>query len=551
LSYLVLARKWRPQNFEQIVGQETITRTLTNALKTGRVAHAFLFSGARGVGKTTLARVLAKALNCEKGPTPEPCGVCGACREITAGSAVDVQEIDGASNNSVEDVRNLRETVKYMPASGRNKIYIIDEVHMLSAGAFNALLKTLEEPPAHVVFIFATTEPHKVPVTIHSRCQRYDFRRIPLALIQERLAMICAEEKLDAEPEALRVLAREAEGSMRDALSLLDQVASFAGARISREQVVQILGLAQRKFLTDLSAAVLRGDTRRALELVDELFGFGYDVRQFWRELIGHFRNLAVATLADAPERLMDLTEDELREVKTQAEGASLETLLVLFDLLVTGEQAMAHSNQPRLVLEMTVAKMAQLKPVVPIPEILAQLQELESRLAGAPASPPRATPPSSPAPDPPPAPTPAGPAPAPARSAPAAPAEAETAGGPWEQFLAYAEEHDSKLAALLRGGRFRGVTEREVRVAFAPDSLGLERLTSKGNAPKLNHLAAGFFGEGHRLVVSEESASEPTPAPRHRYLEADKLRREAMENPLVKAVAEILDGRVEEIKTK
>ena len=546
MSYLVLARKWRPQNFEQIVGQETITRTLTNALKTGRVAHAFLFSGARGVGKTTLARVLAKALNCEKGPTAEPCGVCGACREITAGSAVDVQEIDGASNNSVEDVRNLRETVKYMPASGRYKIYIIDEVHMLSPGAFNALLKTLEEPPAHVVFIFATTEPHKVPVTIHSRCQRFDFRRIPLALIQERLAMICAEEKLAAEPEALRVLAREAEGSMRDALSLLDQVASFAGAKISREQVVQILGLAQRSFLTGLSGAVLKGDTKRALEIVDELFGFGYDVRQFCRELIGHFRNLAVAKQAEAAERLLDLTEDELREVKSQAEGASLETLLLLFDLLVAGEQAMTHSNQPRLVLEMTVAKMAQLQPVVPIAEILAQLKELESRLAGSAPHRPQVATPNSPIADPPPVATPVNSAPAPVRAA-----AADPNGNPWENFLAYASQQDSKLAALLAGGHFKGLTESEVRVAFAPDSLGLERLTSKGNSPKLNHLAAGFFGEGHRVVVLEESPTEQTPAPKHRSLEADKLRREAVENPVVKAVSEILEGRIEEIKTK
>jgi len=544
LSYLVLARKWRPQNFEQIIGQETITRTLTNALKTGRVAHAFLFAGARGVGKTTLARVLAKALNCEKGPTDKPCGVCGPCREITVGSAVDVLEIDGASNTSVEDVRELRETVKYMPSSGRYKIYIIDEVHMLSLSAFNALLKTLEEPPAHVVFIFATTEPHKVPVTIHSRCQRYDFRRIPLSLIQERLAMICAEEKLQAEPEALRVLAREAEGSMRDALSLLDQVASFAGDKISREQVVQILGLAQRRFLLELSAAVLKGDTRRALEIVDEIYGYGYDVRQFCRELIGHFRNLAVAKLAQAPERLMDLVEDELKEVKSQAGGASQETLLLLFDLLVAGEQAIAHSNQPRLVLEMTVAKMSHLRPVVPIPEILDQIRELEVRLGGALVRPPEV--PALPRVENPPAP--GMPAPVPTPEPFMAP---EPGGKSWEQFLAYAEQQDSKLAALLAGGHFRGVAGREVRVAFAPESLGLERLTSKGNAPKLNHLAAAFFGEGHRVVVLEENLAEPNPGPRQRSLEADKLRREAAENPLVKAVAEILDGKIEEIKTK
>jgi len=247
----------------------------------------------------------------------------------------------------------------------------------------------------------------------------------------------------------------------------------------------------------------------------------------------------------------MDLTEDEISEVKSQAEGSSLETLLLLFDLLVAGEQAMAHSNQPRLVLEMTVAKMAQLKPVVPIPEILAQLKELESRLAGSAPRQPIAAALNSPVQDPTPASAPAGPAPVSAIPAPTATASVDPAGNPWENFLAYAGQQDSKLAALLAGGHFKGLTEKELRVAFAPDSLGLERLTSKGNAPKLNHLAAGFFGEGHRLVVLEESLTEPAAAPRHRSLEADKIRREALENPVVKAVSEILEGRIEEIKTK
>jgi len=257
MSYLVLARKWRPQTFDEIVGQEHIARTLSNALRSGKVAHAFLFTGLRGVGKTTAARILAKALNCEKGPTPTPCNACVNCQEITAGNAVDVLEIDGASNTGVDDVREIIENVRYQPAKSRFKIYIIDEVHMLSTSAFNALLKTLEEPPPHVKFIFATTDPHKVPHTIHSRCQRYDFKRIPLRLIADRLAHITRSEGVTISDRVLFLIAREGEGSMRDAQSLLDQVIAFAGKTVRDEDVGTALGLADRKVLYAVAEAIV------------------------------------------------------------------------------------------------------------------------------------------------------------------------------------------------------------------------------------------------------------------------------------------------------
>src|SRR5262245_13187627 len=249
MAYLVSARRWRPQTFEDLIGQEHVARTLGNAIRSDRVAHAFLFTGVRGVGKTTAARILAKALNCERGPTPTPCNVCVNCLEITAGNAVDVLEIDGASNTGVDDVREIIDNVRYQPAKSRFKIYIIDEVHMLSTSAFNALLKTLEEPPPHVKFIFATTDPHKVPHTIHSRCQRYDFKRIPLRLIVERLAHIVRSDGIEVSERALFLVAREAEGSMRDAQSMLDQVIAFAGKKVRDEDVADALGLADRSGL--------------------------------------------------------------------------------------------------------------------------------------------------------------------------------------------------------------------------------------------------------------------------------------------------------------
>ena len=281
MSYLVLARKWRPQSFEDIVGQEHVTRTLKNAISSERVAHAYLFTGARGVGKTSAARILAKALNCEKGPTTQPCNECTHCREIASGASVDVHEIDGASNTSVDDVRDLKEGINYLPSSCRKKIYIIDEVHMLSTSAFNALLKTLEEPPSHVIFIFATTEPHKIPGTILSRCQRFDFKRISVRLIYDRLKGIASEEGLEISEKSLMIIAREADGGMRDAQSLLDQVISFSGSKISDEEVIDVLGVIDLALIQEAAVAVLNNDPEKCLELVGRLFTYGWDVKEF------------------------------------------------------------------------------------------------------------------------------------------------------------------------------------------------------------------------------------------------------------------------------
>src|SRR5688572_12906102 len=286
MSYTVLARKYRPQTFDDLVGQEHVTRTLGNAIASGRIAHAFLFTGVRGVGKTTTARILSKALNCVNGPTPKPCNQCDQCREITAGVDMDVLEMDGASNNSVEDVRRLQESIPYRPARDRFKVVIVDEVHMLSTGAFNAFLKTLEEPPAHVKFIFATTEIHKVPVTIRSRCQRYDFRLIPQTVVAARVREILAAEGITADDAAVAIVAREAAGSMRDALTILDQVVAFSGSELRGVEVAEALGIADRARVFEAVRGVLGGDAAAALRVVDEMAQRGVDMLNFGKQIL-------------------------------------------------------------------------------------------------------------------------------------------------------------------------------------------------------------------------------------------------------------------------
>ena len=324
MSYEVLARKWRPQVFEDVIGQEHITRTLVNAIGTGRLAHAYIFGGPRGVGKTSVARIFAKAINCTTGKPGIPCNQCRSCREITNGNSVDVQEIDGASNRGIDEIRELRENAKYLPSASQYRIYVIDEVHMLTLPAFNALLKTLEEPPAHVKFIFATTESHKVPITILSRCQRFDFKRIPLPKIVAYLQKICRHEDIDIGTTALSMIAREAEGSMRDAESLLDQVIAFAGQTVSDSQVPEILGIIDRDLIFESSLAIIEGAASRCLTVVEKVYHQGYDIKEFYRTLMGQFRNLLVSLIAPG-ENLIDMTESDGEEIRRQAEMAGEE----------------------------------------------------------------------------------------------------------------------------------------------------------------------------------------------------------------------------------
>ena len=371
MSYLVLARKWRPQSFDEIVGQEHVTRTLKNAITSDRVAHAYLFTGARGVGKTSAARILAKSLNCEKGPTGEPCNSCVFCKEITAGTAVDVHEIDGASNTSVDDVRELKESLNYFPSSCRKKVYIIDEVHMLSTSAFNALLKTLEEPPAHVVFIFATTEPHKIPGTILSRCQRFDFKRIPVSLIFARLSEIIKSEGVEVSEKGLMMLAREAEGGMRDAQSLLDQVISFSGTRVSDKDIIDVVGVIDRALVHEAGQAIIERQGDKCLKIIDRLFMYGWDAKEFGKELLEHFRNLAVVKIAPDDKELIDSTVDEIKSMKRLVSRVSAENLYLYFDVMSKGMEDVARSPHSKIALEMLLLKLASLQSLHSIDELI------------------------------------------------------------------------------------------------------------------------------------------------------------------------------------
>ena len=334
MSYLVLARKWRPQTFAEVVGQTHIVQTLQNAIKFNRIPHALLFCGPRGVGKTTVARVLAKALNCEKGPCIEPCNECISCQEITQGHSLDVYEMDGASNRGIDEIREIRENVRYLPSKGRYKVYIIDEVHMLTKEAFNALLKTLEEPPPHVIFIFATTEPHKIPATIISRCQRFPFKRIASKTLYERVKYITAQEQIEIENEALWLLVRAAAGGLRDALSLLDQVISFSTPPIKAEDIRAILGLFDTQIVFEVIEAILDQDIKRTVFLIAKIAEEGEDIKEFYYQLVTYWRHLLMVKI-NPKTSLVDLPDNEIDRLQQLSQKQPLSRLELFFHLLL------------------------------------------------------------------------------------------------------------------------------------------------------------------------------------------------------------------------
>ncbi|MBU0715340.1 MAG: DNA polymerase III subunit gamma/tau [Verrucomicrobia bacterium] len=380
MAYEVLARKWRPRQFQDVVGQDHVIQTLTNAIQTNRVAHAYLFVGPRGIGKTSIARIFAKALNCKEGMTPTPCDHCDACNEITAGSSLDVHELDAASNRGIDEIRALRDTIKYMPTQ-RFKIYIIDEVHMLTMEAFNALLKTLEEPPAHIKFFMATTEPQKIPATILSRCQRFDLRRIPAGLLIERLRLIAQSEGVTIDDDAVLAVARAAEGGLRDAESALDQLISFQGKDIHEQDVLAVFGLVSRQTLETLSTALLQGDIAGVIQQVEALDKSGKDMQRLLLELLEHVRNLLVYLQAGIGLAALDLTPVQVAVLKAQASLTHADRLLRITDILMETMDRLPYALSKKTLLETALIRCSRAAVVVSLDEIFRRIEELKHSL--------------------------------------------------------------------------------------------------------------------------------------------------------------------------
>ena len=552
MSYLVLARKWRPQSFGDIAGQEHITRTLSNAIRSNRIAHAYLFTGVRGVGKTTAARILAKALNCEKGPTPNPCNQCSFCEEITSGGCIDVLEIDGASNRGIDEIRQIIENVRYQPAQCRFKIYVIDEVHQVTRDAFNALLKTLEEPPPSVKFILATTEPHRLPETILSRCQRYDFRRIALREIVRRLDEISQQEGLEITEGALVLLAREADGSMRDAQSLLEQVLACVEPKskqrgetpVDERLLEEILGLAERQVLYEISNAVIQGNARKCIELVAKVVVEGRDLGRLSRDLVEHFRNLLVVRLAkpDAKEaeavgkgQLLDLPDQEIGDLRAQVADLSTETLLDYFDFMAVGDEEVNRSANPRFPLETVLVRLATLPKTLPITQLLERLEKLEKKLpAAAPAasvSPPRET---------------LQPFPVVTSAPPAVASAAGDKDNLWQNFVAFIGREKKFLASHLESATAQELPPGQLKIGVA-ERHHLNYLQDPDNLSILKNLAKRFFGDD---VAVQITAADPESSGRRTETTAAGSASQGDEgNPMVKEALRIFGGSIKTVR--
>ncbi len=561
MGYLVLARKYRPQMFDEVVGQGHVTQTLTNAIRHGRVAHAILFSGPRGTGKTTVARILAKAVNCRQTDGANPCNTCRSCVEITGGSAADVFEIDGASNNSVDQVRELRENAKYMPAHSPFKIYIIDEVHMLSTPAFNALLKTLEEPPAHVMFMFATTESHKIPITILSRCQRYDLRRVGFDQIVAHMEQLCRQENIVLPEESLATIAREAGGSMRDALSLLDQVMTCAEGDLAHAQVLEILGTVDRRMLMNLSAALLEGDAPQVLEAIDAVYQRGQDLKKLYQDLVAHVRNLLVVKLSERADHLVDLPVSEIERLRHRVVALSPAALNNVLNALFRDEAAVRLSMQPRLALETCLIRICELKPALPIDRLITKVDQLRHQIresgGAAPTGPAdgegaeqtsrpgaaasvSATPSDDKAPPPPPE------SHAPRRRSWPSVGQAAREDF-WQELRGALQTTHPALAANLKSARLLALDENQIEIELQGNDFNLKRVRRQDSLAAVQNACHALSGHRPRVVIQGQAVD---PADRQKKKEREtQARQEALSHPLVAETVELFDGQIVDVK--
>jgi len=557
MSYQVLARKYRPQRFSEVIGQEHITTTLRNAIAQGRLHHAYLFTGVRGVGKTTVARILAKALNCKNPKDNEPCGKCGPCVDITESRSLDVQEIDGASNTGVDDVREIRERAKYLPSSGRYKIYIIDEVHMLSTPAFNALLKTLEEPPAHVVFIFATTEAHKIPATILSRCQRYDFRRIPAALSAAALRKIACEEKVEISDEAIGMIARESTGSLRDAQSLFDQAIAFSGNDIAAESIRSMLGSLDRTLLFELVGSTIDRDADRALRVLEEIFKTGADLTRFAADMLEVLRHLLVIAECGGERSTIDLPSDETEMLEKLSAQTGAPELHRMFSLWYGVAEAVARSPFPKMLLEVGLIRLCRVGDVKQVEDVVARLDAI---LEGG-TKPAAAT---------------TQPAPAPLTSAVGTPPrerqDQKPAGGDdahltfepaprtaadiasekrWQEFMRWAVTERPQAAAILQQASLETITGETVKVRFENPHYA-EMQAEQERMDRAAELLTTFFKRPMTLTVNA-NAEEGAKAQALKQTQKKKreLIREALKDDIVSQAADILGARLHDVKVE
>jgi DNA polymerase III subunit gamma/tau len=536
VNYEVFARKYRPQTFDDLVGQTHVSRTLKNAVAHNRLAHAYLFVGPRGVGKTSTARILAKSLNCIKGPTVTPCGVCDNCREIAGGNSLDVIEIDGASNNSVEDVRQLRENVRYAPAKGRYKIYLIDEVHMLSSAAFNALLKTLEEPPDHVKFIFATTEPQKVLATILSRCQRFDLHRIPANLIAQHLQFIAKKEKITLQPAAAHSIARGAEGGLRDAESMLDQLVAFCGEKIAESDVLNVFGFTSEQTVSDLTGRILRGETPEAIDLLHEQCEAGKDMMRLMTDLIAYLRDLLV--FKAKPDALNeDVDPDVQKSLAAHAELISTDRLLELIDQFAAAEGRMKWAPNKKLHFEVAIIKAIQSLGQATLDEVIEKLGELRDGGGGSPRTSDPVAASVSPAPHTRAADT--------AATTDARVEEKSDTIEPrklWQAVLAKIPAQKGFVRNSASAAHVLGVEGRNFKLGFAPgDKAAMDILGTQANRKFVETLLQEITGKDWtlKLTVSEELASKSA------VVQKDSSSHDFKDEPLIQDAIELFNARV------